>query len=98
MSRPCRSWCVYYQRADTQDTQAPALLGVPRDVTVECSSVPPPASVTAGDACDAAPTVAMEASVSARRCPSNYTLTRTWTATDNCGNVLKTSQNIHVQV
>jgi len=35
-----------------QDTQPPTLTGCPADTTVQCDAVPPPAVVTASDACD----------------------------------------------
>src|SRR5205814_5605890 len=54
-----------------------------------CSSVPAAASPTAADNCDAVPVVTLnEISTQAvSGCShANYTITRTWTATDACGN------------
>jgi len=80
-----------------QDVTAPTLSGVPANVTVQCSAVPAPATVTASDACDASPTVTLSESTVAGSCAGNYVLTRTWTATDDCGNSANASQVITVQ-
>jgi hypothetical protein len=80
-----------------QDTQAPVLSAAPANVTVECDAVPAAATLTATDNCDA-PTVVTYAEVRTNgNCPSNYTLTRTWTATDACGNTSSKTQVITVQ-
>jgi hypothetical protein len=81
------------------DTTPPTLQGVPGDLTglssVECDSVPAPAAVTATDACDAAPAVVLE-ETRVDECEDQYILTRTWTATDACGNSSVASQVIEV--
>jgi len=69
-----------------QDTQSPVLAGVPANATVECSAVPAPATPTATDNCDASVAIAFNEVRTDGTCPDSYTLTRTWTATDNCGN------------
>ncbi len=79
-----------------QDTQAPVLSAAPADATVECNAVPAAAVLTATDNCDA-PTVTYAEVRTNGNCPSNYTLTRTWTATDACGNTSSKSQTITVQ-
>ena len=59
----------------------------PVDVTVECDAVPAPATPSATDNCDADVTVVYNGQVRQDgNCADNSTLTRTWTATDNCGN------------
>ncbi len=79
------------------DTIAPVLAGVPADVTVECDSVPAAAEPTASDNCDAEPGIAYAEVRTDGDCPSNYILTRTWTATDDCGNNSSEIQVITVQ-
>jgi hypothetical protein len=79
-----------------QDTTAPALVGVPADVTVECDSVPAVASVSATDACDA-PSLVFDEVKTDGTCVGSYTLTRTWTATDACGNVTVATQVVTVE-
>ncbi|MEL6923446.1 MAG: discoidin domain-containing protein, partial [Bacteroidota bacterium] len=53
-----------------------------------------PTCVTASDNCDANVTVTMTEVISPINC--DYTITRTWEATDNCGNVFTRSQVISV--
>ncbi|HNF41989.1 MAG TPA: gliding motility-associated C-terminal domain-containing protein, partial [Bacteroidia bacterium] len=80
-----------------QDTKAPVLFGCPANITVECDAVPTPAVVTATDNCDANVEVAYHEVKTPGQCLDSYTLTRTWTATDNCGNTSKCTQIITVQ-
>ena len=76
------------------DNQAPVLAGVPGDMTLDCTQVPTPANVTATDACD--PNVEIVFSETQTGTPCDFTLVRTWTATDDCGNSVSASQTIHV--
>jgi hypothetical protein len=78
-----------------QDTQAPVLSDAPGDATVECSAVPAAAILTATDNC-LIPVITYSEIRTSGSSPYNYTLTRTWTATDACGNSSKT-QVITVQ-
>ena len=56
-----------------------------------------PATATATDNCDDEPTVSyLGEERTDGTCPDSYTLTRTWTATDNCGNSSDESQVITV--
>lgn len=77
------------------DTTAPALVDAPADMTVECDSVPDPAMVTATDNC-AVPPVEFTENVEPGPCNGQLTITRTWTATDDCGNQTSQSQVITV--
>jgi hypothetical protein len=70
---------------------------VPADVTVECDNVPAPASPNATDNCDGDPEIAFRETNMTRGCADNYTITRTWTATDACGNSASQTQVITVQ-
>jgi len=75
------------------DNVDPVLIGVPADMTVDCQQVPAPAVVTATDNCDANPEVTFE-EVIGMGCP--YTITRTWTAEDECNNIVTATQVITV--
>jgi hypothetical protein len=79
------------------DTEAPVLSGCPADETVECDAVPTPAVLTATDNCDDDVTVVFDEVREDGPCPDSYTLTRTWTATDDCGNSSTCVQIITVE-
>jgi large repetitive protein len=91
----CGNETIHVQVITVEDTTAPAWDQVmPTDITVECDGVPEaPAVVTASDNCDSNVLVEFTEARTDSSCPDTYTLTRTWTATDTCGN-----ETIHVQV
>ncbi len=79
------------------DTVAPAFNEtLPIDVTVECSEVPTAEVLTASDDCSVANVTYNEVRTDGN-CESNYTLTRSWLATDACGNETSHTQTITVQ-
>jgi hypothetical protein len=81
------------------DQTAPVITGVPSATTVSCASDVPTASitsVTATDNCAGTVTVTVDDVISAQTCANRYTVTRTWTATDVCGNSSTASQTITV--
>jgi hypothetical protein len=86
------------QLITVDDETPPVLVGCPADVAVECDAVPQPATVTATDNCDPSVDVVMseEVQTGTPGCPDTYTLVRTWTATDDCGNEATCSQTIEV--
>lgn len=80
------------------DATAP-VLAVPADITVECDASTAPSDTgeaTATDNCDAAPVVEFSDSVADGACAQESTITRTWTATDTCGNSASADQVITV--
>src|SRR5439155_17020391 len=87
------------QTITVKDTTAPAI-SCPAAVTVACASaVPAPdtASVTASDNCGGAPVISFVGdSMSASNCLNQFTLTRTYRATDACGNSQTCTQTIAV--
>jgi hypothetical protein len=97
----CGNSCSKTQVITVQDTQAPILSAAPANVTVECNAVPAAATLTATDNCST-PTVVYTQTSTQNTNPAtagyyNYTLTRTWTATDACGNTAGKTQVIIVQ-
>ncbi|RAR46597.1 HYR-like domain-containing protein, partial [Flavobacterium lacus] len=85
------------QTITVQDTTAPAFVEeLPMDMTVECDAVPMAVTLTATDNCGSA-SVGYNQVRNNGNCPSNYTLVRTWTAMDACGNTTLHSQTITVQ-
>jgi hypothetical protein len=93
----CGNTDVGVQRIKVQDTTDPVLSGVPEDVTVECDAVPVAATPTAEDNCDDDVSISYGETRADGDCADNYVLTRTWTATDNCGNSTSERQTIKVQ-
>jgi hypothetical protein len=86
------------QIISVQDTQAPTLSAAPADITIQCSGqVPAAATVTATDNCDASPAVVYTEVRTNGANANNYTLTRTWKATDASGNASTKTQIITVQ-
>ncbi|MEZ4949328.1 MAG: SdrD B-like domain-containing protein [Saprospiraceae bacterium] len=84
-------WKVYIK---VVDNDPPMLMGIPADIMVDCENIPTPPVVTAEDMCDDNVEIDMTETVSAGNCP--YTITRVWTATDDCGNFSTASQLITV--
>ncbi len=80
-----------------EDTTAPAFASVPADVTLDCGDALPTDVATATDVCDAAVAVTSADVETARTSPNAYEITRTFTATDACGNTARATQLITYQ-
>ncbi|WP_458294225.1 T9SS type B sorting domain-containing protein [Flavobacterium poyangense] len=83
-----------------EDTSKPVFAGdLPKDATVSCDAVPAPAQLVVSDDCTLdLPVVFSETKSDIQnQCNSNYTLTRTWTATDCSGNTTSYVQIITVR-
>ena len=93
----CGNTATQSQVITVEDKTSPVLVGVPANLTVECSAVPTAPSVTGTDNCDASVTVTVNEIRTNGSCTDSYILTRTWTATDNCGNTSTQSQVITVE-
>ena len=79
------------------DTLAPTFVELlPADTTVDCHAVPAADVLTATDLCDDV-TVAFEEDTTAGDCADAYTLTRTWSTSDACGNATSHVQVVTVQ-
>ena len=77
------------------DTTAPEFTSVPEDYTTECSNELILDLATASDLCTET-TVTIEEVSTDGECPNEYTLTRTFTATDECGNAQSATQVITI--
>ncbi|MEA1980028.1 MAG: hypothetical protein U9N54_03530, partial [candidate division Zixibacteria bacterium] len=82
----CNNSTTSAQTITVQDTTYPTLAGCPTDITVSCDNIPVPANVIATDNCDPTPVITFNETTIPGSCDNSYTLTRTWTATDDCGN------------
>lgn len=82
-----------------KDSLAPVFTFVPANLTVQCNAVPTAVGTcTATDNCTGLATIVYEGQVRTDgSCLDRYTLTRTWRATDICGNSRTATQTIVVQ-
>ena len=88
-----------------EDTEPPALSGIPADVDLLCENPPDPpelyTEITATDNCDNDVEITYE-EISTQKFDNSYesvvyTVTRKWTATDDCGNSTYDEQTINVR-
>ena len=84
------------QTITVQDTTAPEFTSVPADYTAECSDDLVIDAATASDNCGEV-TIEEVSETIAGDCAGNYTITRTFTATDDAGNSTSATQTITVQ-
>ena len=91
----CGNTTVVTQNIQRQDTTGPTFTSLPENVVLACGEPLPSAEVTASDDCnDVSLTTEVDTLFSA--CPGNYTLIRTFTATDACGNSSEHQQTLEV--
>ncbi len=84
------------------DNTAPEFLNFPVDITVSCDKIPPVITPVVADGCTAniipvLTSVSSQDSLPASCSHYNYIITRTWTATDKCGNSVQKTQTITVK-
>ena len=79
-----------------QDITAPVFTSFPADYTVECSDEMPMEGSEASDNCGPV-TISLVTDTAFTEALGNYTITRTFTATDDCGNATTQAQTITVQ-
>src|SRR4029078_9895913 len=93
----CGNTSTASQTITVVDNTAPVFTFVPANTTVQCNAVPSAGSPTATDNCDATVSISYDGQdVTAGSCTDSYTITRKWTATDNCSNIATASQTITV--
>ena len=92
----CEGNCLSDQDNDgiCDPFELPPVLEIPADTLAECGSVLP--SATASGGCSE-PVITFEDDEVPGNCEGNYTVFRTWTATDNCGNSSSRTQTILFQ-
>jgi hypothetical protein len=79
------------------DTQKPAFVSTPANITVQCDAIPAPTAPAATDNCDTDVAITYIGQTRTNgTCLNRYTLTRRWVAADNCGNTVSVSQRITV--
>lgn len=94
----CGNTAQHIQTITVEDNTPPTLNGLPAmNVSVECDEpLPAVPTVTATDLCDTSVLVNFTPVITPGSCPQEYTLSRTWTATDDCGNGVTFTQTITV--
>ncbi len=85
------------QTINVQDITAPVIAALPGPSTIDCPAAPVFTQATAVDACGSAFTLTFNDVTTPGACAGSYSVTRTWTATDACGNASQASQTINVQ-
>ncbi len=94
----CGNAATCAQTITVNDIIAPTFTDIPANVTVECNLIPPIATPTASDNCAGLVTVTFLGETQTQGiCPTLYTLTRSWRATDACGNSATAVQLVTVQ-
>lgn len=84
------------QTITIDDTVAPQITGVGNSLTVECGTELPFSQPGITDNCDSAPVLTLVDAVALGACAHSYSVTRTWTGQDACGNTATASQTITV--
>ncbi|MBC7607223.1 MAG: SprB repeat-containing protein, partial [Burkholderiales bacterium] len=93
----CGNISTAFQTINVQDTTAPVIAWLPEPSTISCPATPVFAQATATDACGSLFTLTSADVTTPGACAGSYSVTRTWTATDACGNISHASQTINVQ-
>ena len=92
----CGNSSTASQTINVDDTTSP-ILTLPANQTAECSDDLSPiafGTATATDNCDSNPVITFSDETTEGSCPGSFTITRTWTATDACGNAISADQTI----
>ncbi|WP_035672729.1 gliding motility-associated C-terminal domain-containing protein [Flavobacterium sp. 83] len=93
----CGNSSIASQTINVQDTTAPIIAALPEASTIACPATPVFAQASATDECSSTFTLTSEDVTTNGQCAGSYSVTRTWTATDACGNSSIASQTINVQ-
>lgn len=94
----CGNTATCVQTINVIDNVDP-ILDLPANVTLNCpadTSVSSTGVATATDECNNPPSISYIDVVTAGSCPNTFTIERTWTATDACGNTSEGAQIIDV--
>jgi gliding motility-associated-like protein len=93
----CGLTATHIQKVTVQDTTKPVIAALPAPSTITCPASPAFAVATATDACESEITLTWADVLTPGVCAGSYSVTRTWTAKDACGNASTASQTINVQ-
>jgi hypothetical protein len=93
----CGNTATATQTLTVTDTTAPTVTFCPSNATIECPATPVFGDPTFADNCDNELTVTYADVTTPGDCPQESSVTRTWTAVDNCGNQVTCSQTITIE-
>jgi gliding motility-associated-like protein len=93
----CGNTSTASQTINVQDNTAPIIAALPETTTIYCPATPEFVAASATDACESSINLTFTDITLPGTCPGSYSVTRTWTATDGCGNRSTASQTINVQ-
>ena len=82
------------------EDNTPPVITCPSNVTLDCTASTSPASngvATAIENCDTPPNVSFSDAIVAGSCAADYTILRTWTATNECGSTSTCVQSLTIQ-
>ncbi|HJW28163.1 MAG TPA: SdrD B-like domain-containing protein, partial [Saprospiraceae bacterium] len=94
----CGNSSTCSQLITVDDSMAPAIT-CPANITITCTASTLPGntgSATATDSCDPSPVISWSDVTTTGTCPQAYSITRTWTAADHCGNSSTCQQIISI--
>jgi hypothetical protein len=93
----CGNWNSYVQTITFEDNVGPEFNTIPADLQLSCDDIVPSAEIpSATDACTGEVLVDFTEVIVDGICSSNYTIERTYSAVDACGNVTAHTQFIEV--
>ena len=92
----CGKTSMTSQTITVQDISSPVIAPLPKESTIDCPLSPVFAQATANDACGSV-NLSFKDVTTVGNSPNAYTITRTWTAADACGNSAAASQIIRVR-
>ena len=94
----CNNIATTSQTIIIEDNIAPVITSLPEPTTISCTATPQFAQPTATDECGYNKVnLAFNDVKTEGNCAGSYSITRTWTATDVCGNSSTASQTIFVE-
>ncbi|MGB4849651.1 MAG: hypothetical protein WBP41_17130, partial [Saprospiraceae bacterium] len=97
VSDACGHSATCNQTINVTDTTQPFFTFCPSSSTINCPAVPAFGTATAMDACDPSVSITFANVTVQGTCPAEYSITRTWTAVDDCGNSATCSATITVE-
>ena len=91
----CGNATQFVQTVFIEDTEPPLLIGIPENIEVDCNTIPEMPEPEVSDNCDEDVALTVNQSIVGSGC--EYTIIRTWIASDDCGNTTIASQSILVE-